>query len=122
MSTNLAFGAGGPQRRKSIPTAARLAQLRHRAIKARMQGLGSGRREGRTLLAVDQDVPQIINERTSRNLANTFPFVGGNRSTDAVKCGFVVDKMQFCIITEIRSEPSESICSGWCKQVPAEFC
>ena len=49
-------------------------------------------------------------------------FVGGNRSTDAVKCGFVVDKMQFCIITEIRSEPSESICSGWCKQVPAEFC
>merc|ERR1719266_3100577 len=44
-----------------------------------MQGLGSGRREGRTLLAVDQDVPQIINERTSRNLANTFPFVGGNR-------------------------------------------
>ena len=79
MSTNLAFGAGGPQRRKSIPTAARLAQLRHRAIKARMQGLGSGRREGRTLLAVDQDVPQIINERTSRNLANTFPFVGGNR-------------------------------------------
>ena len=49
-------------------------------------------------------------------------FIGGNRSTYAVKCGFVVDKMQFSIITEIKSEPNSSINTGSCKKVPAKFC
>ena len=74
VSIHLASGAGGPQRRrgnKSIPTSARLAQLRLKALKAQKL-----EREGRTLLAVNEG---IVNERESRNLANVFPFVGGNR-------------------------------------------
>ena len=54
ISCHLAFGAGGPQRRK-VPTPARLAQLRNEALKA-------------------NEV-----EREGRNLATVFPFVGGNR-------------------------------------------
>ena len=71
VSTDLAIGAGGPQRRRDrkIPTAARLAQLRHRALRARarMQSNHGTSREGRNL-STEEDF--IINERAERNLDN----------------------------------------------------
>ena len=71
VSTDLAIGAGGPQRRRDrkIPTAARLAQLRSRALRARarMQKNHATSREGRNLSTEDDF---IINERAERNLEN----------------------------------------------------
>ena len=70
VSTDLAIGAGGPQRRRDrkIPTAARLAQLRQRALRARAQrNQATSSREGRNL-STEEDF--IINERAERNLDN----------------------------------------------------
>ena len=69
VSTDLAIGAGGPQRRRDrkIPTAARLAQLRQRALRARAQRNQATSREGRNL-STEEDF--IINERAERNLDN----------------------------------------------------
>ena len=74
VSTDLAIGAGGPQRRRDrkIPTAARLAQLRNRALRARVKSLRHSKnhetsREGRNLSTEDDF---IINERAERNLDN----------------------------------------------------
>jgi len=60
----LTWAAGGPQRRK-VPTAARLAALRGRFLKAK--------NEDRIYIEEGQE------GREGRNLANVFPFVGGNR-------------------------------------------
>ena len=61
--SHLAFGAGGPQRRK-VPTAARLAVLRSKFLKSQ---------EGQ------QFEDEEYSSREGRNLASVFPFVGGNR-------------------------------------------
>lgn len=66
MSCHLASGAGGPtQRHSEIPTSAKLAVLRSKFLQAQH----GNQREN--LLS-----PHV---REGRNLANVFPFVGGNR-------------------------------------------
>jgi len=62
----LALAAGGPQRRK-VSTAARLAILRSRFLQTQERERSSG-------VPVQDQV-----DREGRNLANVFPFVGGNR-------------------------------------------
>ena len=70
--SHLAYGAGGPQRRR-VPTAAKLAHLRRQFLR--------NNEDTRVLRNIDhrQYDEEIDQDREGRNLANVFPFVGGNR-------------------------------------------